>query len=688
VPGKDGRFTATGKSDDRKAPVHRLQSLLTGYPAAVVLLACYWAMSATGALQKSATSDELVHLTAGYTYWKYNDYRFDPENGNLPQRWMAIPLLIGDYIVPDMDRPDWDHFDQWTVSYRFFFRSGYDPEAMLWSARAMMGVIGAGLGLLIYFWARRLFSPIGAIVSLLVFVFDPTMLAHGGLATSDIAAALFFALSTGCLWVTLHKLSRATLLCSCLAMAGLFLAKMSGVMIMPIGLILIAIRLISPRPLTVVFGRTRQIVGRARQALIFLGVILVHAAAVIVLIWAAYSFRYSVLKPVPGQAESMTPPFSSLVSEGGPINSALTFAHDRRLLPEGYLFGFAHVHKFSQGRSAFLRGQYSSRGWRSFFPYCFLVKTPLPILGLVLLAGAATLMRCRSLRRTGSASLPSCIGTGLYRTAPLWVLMAVYWYFAVTSHMNIGHRHVLPGYPPLYILAGAAGYLFATRLRWIKALAGALAVWLVVESGTIWPHHLAYFNQLVGGPSKGYKHLVDSSLDWGQDLPALKQWLKRNVKEQEKVYLSYFGTSSVRYYGIEAIWMLCWPDWERKDKAPALGPGVYCISATMLQSVLCAPWGHWSALYEKHYQEILQTVPRLWETRNDPEARKQFVSSVTDKDLAQTIWIFDQFQLARLCAYLRQREPDDSAGYSILIYRLSAEDIQRALEGPVAELVD
>ena len=139
----------------------------------------------------------------------------------------------------------------------------------------------------------------------------------------------------------------------------------------------------------------------------------------------------------------------------------------------------------------------------------------------------------------------------------------------------------------------------------------ALLAWHVGESVTIRPNYLAYFNQLAGGPSQGYKHLADSSLDWGQDLPALKQWLDGEGLQRRaraSVYLSYFGTARPEYYGIQATLLAGFID-RRPPQPPApLGAGVYCISATVLDVI-----GRmfYKPEYESNYQAALEEPGRL-----------------------------------------------------------------------------
>ncbi len=648
-------------------------------------------MAVTSIQDKSTTCDEIVYLPAGYSYWKYNDYRINPENGNLPQRWMAIPLLFGDYKFPSLDQPNWKESKEWDIGREFFYRLDNNLETMLWQGRAMMAVIGAALGLVIYIWSRRLFGPVGGIISLVIYVFDPSMLAHGRLMTCDVPATLFFLLSMGCLWIMLNKVSIFTLGASCLAMGGLFLAKMSGVLILPMGLGLVAIRLIGKQPLKVAFGRTWRIVRRSRKALIFLGAIIVHTAAVIVMIWASYGFRYSIFRPSESSQDKYRTEWSTILSEGGPVLSSISFFRDHKLLPEGYLYGFGHAYWGSKARKAFLRGEYGVYGWLTFFPYCFMVKTPLPIMAVVVLAGVVVLLKYRAARTKESPSIWLSIGKGLYRTSPLWVLMIIYWIVAIFTRLNIGHRHILPTYPPMYVLAGAAGYWLLTRLRWANILIGLLLAVLVLESAIIRPHYLAYFNQSVGGPSKAYRYLVDSSLDWGQDLPGLKKWLERNVDKDENVYLSYFGHGSPVYYRIRARRLAGFTDFDRSARihiTVGLEPGVYCISATMLQTILIKPWGPWTADNERNYHSVRREIIKfsVAQKDKDPDTLKRLIDSKSEGYWPRTMRFFDELQLARLCAYLRKREPDDSVGYSILIYRLSNEDIRRALYDRPPEL--
>jgi hypothetical protein len=220
----------------------------------------------------------------------------------------------------------------------------------------------------------------------------------------------------------------------------------------------------------------------------------------------------------------------------------------------------------------------------------------------------------------------------------------------------------------------------------VPIVVAALLAWQAVEALHIAPHYLAYFNQLVGGPAKGYEHLVDSSLDWGQDLPGLKKWLDGEGLQGPNhvpVYLSYFGNSRPEYYGIDAVILPGFPDLTPARIPPRLGAGVYCISATTLNAVyLEDAMGAWRPEYEKRYQDVLYNLEGFDRTANDPAARAALIKQTGEAFWGKLFGVYERMRFGRLAAYLRGRAPDANVGYSILIYRLSADEVARAIYGP------
>ena len=619
----------------------------------VVLLAVHLGLAAHSVRHKSNTFDELIHLTSGYSYWKYNDYRFQPENGNFPQRWAAVPLLFMDLAFPEAGLNVHD------AAHEFFFRLGNDGNVMLFRGRMMIAGLSLVLGLGVWFWASRIFGPGGGLISLALYCFSPTILAHGRLTTSDLAAALFFILSVGTAWKLLHRITLATVLGAALAVSGLLLSKMSGVLILPVSVLLVLARVLWGAGRPTRLGNVCLIRSRAGQAAAAAVAALAVASICLTVIWGAYGFRY---ESSAGQAVAEELPdaaWQKQLEGAGGLKPAIAWMRAARLLPEAYLYGFTYVVSNARERPAFLMGQYSDTGWWYFFPFCLAVKTPLVSL-LVIFIAALALVDNRN-------------RDAWYALSPLFCFFAVYWAAAVSANINIGHRHILPVYPAMFIVAGAAARWRAVSGRGFAILAPLVAVVLVFETQWVHPHYLAFFNAAAGGPSNGYRLLADSSLDWGQDLPGLARWIDARRAAGEintPFYLAYFGTASPVYHRVDAkIIPLRSLPWFRDVTAWAdsLCPGYYCLSATELQQVY-GVHGRWNQALEDAYRDVIMALRRDDEMGKPGELEK--------------LQRFNRLRFARLANFLRQREPDARIGYSILVYRLERSDLLSALAGP------
>ena len=265
------------------------------YVPAAVLLLIYFFSAITAVSNKSTTFDELFHLTGGYSYWLYGDFRLQPENGNLPQRWAALPLLFSGTKFPSIDSDTWRAASMADVGEQFFYHVGNDADAILFQGRTMIAMLGTALGALVFAWTRRLLGALAGLVSLMLNGFCPTVLTNGALTTSDMAAALFFVASLGCIWRVLHRVSWQTVVVSSLVMGLLFVSKFSAPMIVPMGLLLMACQLASRQPTLLVWrGRQTPIVKRRWRLPVQLATIAVHGVIVWCVIWTFYNFRYEM----------------------------------------------------------------------------------------------------------------------------------------------------------------------------------------------------------------------------------------------------------------------------------------------------------------------------------------------------------------------------------------------------------
>jgi hypothetical protein len=782
------------------------RSPLLGWPAAAAVLIVFWIGMLASLSGTSQTFDEGVHVTAGYTFWRYNDYRLNPENGNLPQRVMALPLLFGDYKFAAADSDLWRTSDKWGFTWQWFYQLGNNAEEMTQRGRACIGLLAVALGGLVWAWSRQLFGPLGGMLSLLLFVFNPSILANGALMTSDTASALFFFAATWAWWRMLHEFTIARVLASAFVMAGLFVSKMSAPLIVAVALALTVLRLIHGTPLPTRGFGLAELRRRREQLLLFAGAAAFHAVIVLTVIWGFHGFRFSAFSSAMPEGTWAEATWETLLNKPAPITTLervglgsqqreevkRIFARERadlnswsiaagsaleqvkhnvlaeeqaarldqflaeppaqffpkvletvrryRLLPEAYIYGFAHVWRGTRERGAFFNGDFSLSGWRTFFPYTFVVKTPLSLFVVIALALGAGLARARSGRARNFA-------LAFHHTSPLWVLFGFYWAAAIASHLNIGHRHILPTYPPLFVLCGVAVSWLkvgpaasreSKRQAWPLARAagvalGAAVALLVTEICYRFPHYLAYFNGVVR-PARAYRHLVDSSLDWGQDLPGVRRYIEaRHITGA--IYLSYYGFASPVYYQVPAIHTYSFTGWHRtpplqflrlpdgasdealndfmrrepeydnetvgralrdgkdlavvvkKPEALRLASGTYFISATLLQPITepgRGAFGPWNARLEQRYQILRQQVAPL--LSDDLTERNAALARLPAENWIESINAHEYLRFRRLAAFLRQREPDDSVGYSILVYHITADDLSRALDGPPVEL--
>jgi len=642
-------------------------------------------MAVSAVREKSPTYDEVAHLTAGYSYWTLEDFRLHPENGAFPQRWASLPLLWGGYEFPSLNTEHWRFSDVWQIGYRFFYSLGNDLATMLLEGRGMIAVLGVVLGLLVYVWSCSLFGNTGGAISLVLYVFSPTMLAHGSLITSDLAAALGLTAATWLFWRQLYRMTPGSVLSSGLAIAVLFLSKISAVLIIPIAVLLVLVRLFRSAPLAFCLGRFREIQSRRGQLLAFAVSALIQVFVVVLLIWANHGFQYSAFRVGIKGGETF---YGAPASEGSSaVERSIQLGKCFEVLPEAYLHGFSHVlgHLY---RLAFLNGEYSGTGWWHFFPYVFLVKTPLPLFVILIMALCALGTPGHWGTLTVRGSVERSRLDRLYELSPLLILLGVYWAAAVTTSLNLGHRHLLPTYPALFIIAGAASVWLSMRRKLLSlVLMGAIA-WFIVESLVIRPHYLAYFNVFAGGPEHAYRHVVDSSLDWGQDLPGVKHWLddqRPDARSGTRVYLSYFGTAEPGYYGISVTRLPGYPKQSGQGEGiQVLTGGVYLISATSLQSLYGELKGPWTEDMEKRYRalqkktDIEKINTYLDRASKVPPERREPIHPRVKRAFS----LFNLLRFSRLLAYLRHREPDGHIGYSILIFRLTDEEVNRALHGP------
>lgn len=625
-------------------------------------------LAVTASSDKSMTSDEIAHLTAGLAYNSRNDYRLQPENGNLPQRLAALPLTLAGAPLPPTSTEIWRTADVWRLGQTYFYERGLSTEEFLFLGRGVIALVSAATGLLIFFWSRALFGWRGAFLSLALFIFCPTFLAHGALATSDMVMTFFFVASVGAWWRHLEKPGIGGALLSAVTLGLAFVAKFSAVLLPPmLGLCALVWAVAAARR-----DGWRLTLLRLGKTTAF------HVLITWAVIWLFYGFRFSAFAPSLAAGASFNHGWGFVLAGLGLKAKVIWHLNDWQVLPEAWLYGFSFVLQFAQARGAYLNGDYSLTGWPSFFPIAFLVKTTVPL--LVLLAVGLSTATWQTLKVGIVASRGR-----LRPLAPLAALFAVYWLTSLTSNLNIGHRHILPTYPVLFIAAGWLGQWIDLRRPFTALLVLGLAGWHAGASLAARPHYLAYFNELVGGSKNGWRHLTDSSLDWGQELPGLRAWLDTHAAPTEPVFMSYFGTGDPAYHGLRVRRLPFIHVFKTPQPVVPLAPGLYCIGATMLTHVYSDVRGPWTLALETEYLAARALEPALIDYTRSPARRAELEREAPAARWNAVAQRYEILRFARLCYFLRVRQPEAQIGHAFFIYRLTAEEIRAATAGSIQE---
>ncbi len=614
---------------------------------------------------QSATFDEPFHIAGGLSYWRLNDYRMHPENGVLAQRLITLTLAADKRVpLPDWDHPAWARSTAGHLGRDLIHAGPVKPMDILFQARSCVIAISLACLFIVFYVSRHWFGNMSAIVSTFLFSMDPLVLAHSSLATSDMCATLFLTLSVLLFASCLKQLTWARLCLFTVALAAAVCSKYSAFVLGPVIIVAVVIRAALPIVLEMGSGPDVQSLNTVRKRLFALSAAISLAAiGCLALVWVNYGLRFRTVSDPVNHASQPSISWSR-ISTTSVTSTMVRVAKNYRLAPEAFLYGFEYAKAFSKNRAAFLNGKYHSGGRASFFPIAFLIKTPI-----------TTLLLCLNALVFG--------GIWLFKEPKYWrnpylyvscLFVAIYSYISFTSGINIGLRHLLPLYPFLFMAIGWGLKSLEPLMRWRKWLIFFVVILVSIESISVHPNYLAYFNQLVGGSKNGYKHLIDSSLDWGQGLNQLKIWMEDNPTE-EPTYFSYFGNAEPKHYGIDTHKLPSFSSLEELVIEPLL-PGRYIVSASMLQPVYLN-WGkgEWSPEYEQAYRSLF----RKWQPELQSSA---IVAQSKAPELKRELQAFDQFRFRRLTNYLLQRQPDHQIGYAIFVYNLSASDLDMALAFP------
>jgi hypothetical protein len=493
--------------------------------------------------RNSPVLDEVGHLTAGIRVWRTGRFDLYRVNPPLVRVIAAAPAAL---MSPAVDwssaaGPEWQRREM-EVGLDFLEKNGRGAFWYYGAARTCcipLALLGA---VICWRWSRALYGPAAGVCSCLMWTVQPLVLGWGATFTPDVAASSIGLLAGYLFWQWLRAPSTENTLLAATGLALAELTKMTWIVLFPLWAILWA------------YWRTRTKGPSAIQLVIVLCVALC-------LLNAGYGFS------------GTGTPLGNMMFISATLNGSQTDAPGNRFVgtllerfpvpfPKDYLLGIDQQKAdFERGGESYLLGEWAGRGWWYYYTVALLVKTPLGTLCSCALA-ATIAMKTKG-------SLP------LRHDEIILLAPAITVFLLISSQTGFSRytRYALPCVP--FAIVFSSRLLHSRCSRWTSSAAWALTLWTVTSSALALPNSLSYFHELAGGISGGTRILLDSNVDWGQDLFRLNDWLT-NHPNARPVYIAHFGQVSPAQAGLPTSGWPVGPSSSTID-AP-FPPGWYAIS--------------------------------------------------------------------------------------------------------------
>jgi 4-amino-4-deoxy-L-arabinose transferase-like glycosyltransferase len=463
-----------------RAPMKRL-ARLRPITIAALLIAIGAIRMATTWRVFSATADEATHVGAGLELLQYHHYILQRENPPLPRLVLGITPLLGGMR--------YDPRGTFTDQIHSVFYDHGEYRANLVRGRAGTVVFFVIAAIALFFAARDALGDAGALLAVFLFTMEPIVLGYSALATHDGAgtAGVAVALLAFTRWLREPRLKTALLFGVAYAISILF--KFSCIPFVALACVAIGtVRLLHDA-------------GLRRQIFRALATLIPAAAVTLIVIWAGYGFTVGTV----GELEPWSDGFGPAVQHFIKGLNAST-----RLPASDFFVGLLGLMKIDRrGYLTYVCGQVITNGRWWYFPFAIALKTTIAAL-LLFVGGLWFVLRDRALRWPFAE----------WSAAALGILVV-----AMPSTLDLGVRYVLSFYVPFAIATAACALAMIRASRATAIIAVALLVCHLGASALAHPDYFPYFNAFAGRDPSRY--LVDSNVDWGQDVLRLRSVIRR-----------------------------------------------------------------------------------------------------------------------------------------------------------------
>jgi 4-amino-4-deoxy-L-arabinose transferase-like glycosyltransferase len=507
----------------------------------VALLGIMSAQMLAAVSHKSISTDEVVHIPAGYYHLVNGDFQFLNQHPPVSMMIGALPLLFmqpGELSEAERQKIPRDDAFVFVVSQRFWTPNDSFYRAVSFWTRVPMIAFTMLFGIVIFLFARRLFGERAGVIALALFTLEPTVLAHGPLVHTDMTSAFALLLLAYAVYVyvTGPSLRRAIYLGAATGLAPLM--KFSMVAVAPLAVFGVAALLIFPARLRL----TRRAAFTQAAAIVFVSLLVINAG---------YYFNH----------RSFTEADNQWIVASFPTRASLflSSAHLLRyIVPTDFLLGtYWQIWHSMVGHDGSIFGQQGRFGWWYYFPAAFALKTTIPFLLTSIAAICWGMWQIVSRRD--------------WTPAFVLVPFLLFTVLVMESTINIGVRFYLPAYPFLFIMSGAllAG-ISRTRTRKLlgPAIVAVVLGWCAVEVVRTYPNFIPYMNQLAYSHPHWW-YLSDSNVEWGDSMPELASYL--HARGETKVRAAMLGAWPLGRYGIDFVDALEPPVQQPETKYTAIG---------------------------------------------------------------------------------------------------------------------
>ena len=577
----------------------------------------------------SPNLDEVAHLPAGCVIVGFGSFSLYEVNPPFVKSLAAIPAVL---MVP---KYDWSRYStepgarsEWLVGRDFVGANGNRTFMLFVFGRWMLLPIWVLAAMCVWRWSRDLGGDAAGFASTVCWCFAPEVIGWTATICPDSSAASMgvIGLWTYRSWLSDNHWARATL--AGLALGLVLLTKTSWIILLPLFPLL-----------ALVHSHCRS--WKVVRQLGLMGLTALYVTN------SGYGFDRSFTKLGDFSFFTRTlagPDANGLLRKRIPSEAGNRFAGTWLgeipvPLPASFVEGLdLQKYDFEQGKWCYLRGEHKFGGWWYWYAYALLIKTPtgfllLGVIAVVLKLGLQSAMAAHSVEMERQSCSPSAKISNAGETATslspvlheqlILLIPAICLFSLVSSQTGFSRylRYVLPCYPFVFIFIGQ---VFSDRIQiasWLRGVTWGLLGWGVFSSLAVFPHSISYFNEWVGGPENGPAHLIDASIDWGQDVLFLADWCKQHP-ETLPLYSSVHGSFDPQVAGIQY-------------EAPPADPR--CGKKQQFQTnVLTGPQPGWYAVSVHHLYS----------------RTKEF-------------------------AYLFDFPKTDMVGYSIYIYHLTSDDVSK-----------